>query len=202
MIWIFLLPFIWQTSKAFELQNLAVDLSSLKSPNGELRPPLFFGQYISSPYGRKLIPNIEWTLPRGQAVIAPTDMVIKEIAKREDDYTIRATPWPATAKHYRLEIDHVQNVKVKVGQKVLAFQALGEVGLWSWPFGRVEIQVNDEHSYLCPSDFLAKAVKDQILNDLLEIIQAFEELRQDPNLYQEEKMHPLGCYLSRYQDPH
>ena len=169
------------------------------SPTGP--SPTVFGGSVLSPSGPKIIPNMEFKVLEDAIIMSPMHGMISSISKSDEqgDFAISIVPGALSA--YRVEIDHVLDVRVEVGDVVVPGQALGIAGNWdNSPLGRVELQVNRGNEYVCPMDYLAESAKASVEAKMTTLMFDWETIKGDNGLYDQAAMVTPGCTVHAISD--
>ncbi len=147
------------------LKNLAVNLTDLSfdmQAVSEYGPILPFGGELVSPNGdRQLSPTIEFYLHSQALIKSPVDGIITDLGYQPEDKDYYAWIKPNSFSPWIIEIDHITNPKIAIGDKVTAGHIIGQAGHWepSLNVGRTELMIVKRHwsnrqSYYCPLAFL------------------------------------------------
>lgn len=187
------------------LKNLIVDIETCAVPcsagaftfASNYDPSVIFGKQALDTNGKpKVIPNFEFRVNPTANVYSPVNGVVSSIegSMSTDDSTIDIAV--GALSEYRVEIDHVTNVRVSAGDHVYPGQILGNPGQWNQQtgmWGRVELQVNAHGVYLCPMDFMDESVRSIYESKMLQLMHDWEAVKSDPTLYDESAMVRPGC---------
>ena len=168
------------------LKHLGVDLRELRYQRDFVSyygPILPFGAALHDVQGTsQLSPTYEYYTNSDATIYSPIDgRVTRVVFQPEDqDYYL----WIRPRKHsaWVVEMDHVQEVVVKVGQQVTAGDILGKAGTW-YPqenIGRTELMItqsrwNGKSYYYCPFLFVAESQKEQIRRSLEAVFQKWQK---------------------------
>ncbi len=193
------------------LRNLTVDIQPCGNPctattagafkftaSGNHLPIVFGASVQASSGGQKLIPNLEFRVSSTANVLSPVDGVIASIEKNsgEDDYVVSIAH--SALSEFSVEIDHVTELQVSAGDRVVAGQVIGKPGVW-YPadgIGRVELQLKRGGDFVCPLEYLASDVAAEVRNKMSGLLEDWEEVRNDPSLYDQNSMVVPGCLRS------
>jgi biotin carboxyl carrier protein len=157
-------------------------------------PDLLFFEYgyvISGEFAAqgqdKANPQPTFLAPVGTKVRALIDGEVVNIPKLySNDYSIHMK---GKGSDLIFETEHVQNVKVKVGDQVKAGAVIAEVSDYDADkigLGIVEIGIlkgGKAPTHVCPSDFLDDSIKAKTLSKLTQLKKDWETFRGDTNIY-------------------
>jgi hypothetical protein len=105
---------------------------------------------------------------------------------------------------WTLNIDHITNPRVSVGQAVSAGDTVGNPGPWDATVGRVEIMLAEqtENAYWAPFACFDPDSLDVYQNKVWTIMEEWETFKGDTTLYDETTMrdHFAGCLGTVYYD--
>lgn len=158
-----------------------------------------FANKIVNDMGEKLLPEIGFNVPVGTKIVSPIDGVITDVKFYEpsQDYfvsikTDKSSPWI-------VGFEHVYNVRMKIGDKVLVGQELAEVSpsYGRTEFGNVEINVwtgGQNIIKYCPFNFLDDSLKPMYKEKLNRLARDWEEFVGE-DVYEQEKWVAPGCLL-------
>ena len=158
-----------------------------------------FAHKIVNDMGEKLLPEIGFNVPVGTKVVSPIDGVITDVKFYEpsQDYlfsikTDESSPW-------MVGFEHVYNVRMKVGDKVLVGQELAEVSpsYGRTEFGNVEINVWTGGQGIlkyCPFEFLDETLKPIYEEKTHQLAKDWEEF-MGKDVYKQEDWVAPGCLL-------
>lgn len=146
-------------------------------------------------------PQPTFIVPLGTPVLSLVDGVVANIPTLwSGDYSIQITT-DGTLQKWVYEIEHVVNLKVKVGDKVKAGQEIAEVGSFDrgtpQGYGAVEIGIlkgGNPPSHVCPFVYLDESIKADTLKKITAFFKSWEEYIGDQTLYNENSSTP-GCLI-------
>lgn len=163
-----------------------------------------FAHKIVNEFGEKLLPEIGFNVPVGTKVVSPINGVITDVKFYEpsQDYIIfiktdASSPWI-------VGFEHVYNVRMKAGDRVLAGQELAEVSpsYGKTEFGNVEINVWTASQNIikyCPFDFLDESLKPTYEEKINQLARDWEEFI-GKDVYKQENWVAPGCLLDKIQE--
>lgn len=164
-----------------------------------------FAHKIVNEFGEKLLPEIGFNVPVGTKVVSPIDGVVTDVKFYEpsQDYLIsikidESSPWI-------VGFEHIYNVRIKAGDKVLAGQELAEVSpsYGKTEFGNVEINVwtggREGIFKYCPFNFLDDSLKPTYEQKINQLARDWEEFI-GKDVYKQENWVAHGCLLDRIQE--
>ena len=158
-----------------------------------------FANKIVNEFGEKLLPEIGFNVPVGTKVVSPIDGVIIDVKFYEpsQDYLVsmktdESSPWI-------VGFEHIYNLRMKAGDKVLAGQELAEVSpsYGRTEFGNVEINVwigGQNIIKYCPFEFLDESLKQVYEEKIHQLARDWEEFI-GKNVYSQEDWVAPGCLL-------
>jgi hypothetical protein len=144
-------------------------------------------------------PQPTFILPLGTKVRALIDGQVVRVSKLySNDYSVMLQ---GQGSDLIFELEHVINVVVKEGDRVLAGDVVAEVSDYAAHnyagMGLVEIGVlrgGTTPTHLCPFDYLDESIREATLNNITALQQAWEVYRGDSGLYYEAGEVVTGCY--------
>ena len=163
-----------------------------------------FGHKIVNDMGEKFLPEIGFNVPVGTKVVSPIDGIITDLKLYEpsQDYIIfmgtdETSPWI-------VGFEHVYNLRVKVGDKILAGQELAEVSpsYGKTEFGNVEINVWTAGQSIikyCPFNFLDESLKPVYEEKLNKLASDWEEF-VGKDVYKQEDWFQPGCLVESLKE--
>ena len=158
-----------------------------------------FAHKIVNDMGEKLLPEIGFNAPVGTKVVSPIDGVITDVKFYEpsQDYLVsmktdESSPWI-------VGFEHVHNMRMKVGDKVLVGQELAEVSpsYGRTEFGNIEINVWTGGQNIikhCPFEFLEESLKPIYEEKINQLAKDWEEFI-GKDVYKQEDWVAPGCLL-------
>lgn len=160
-----------------------------------------YGFFIpsSSASPDKYNPQPTFVVPLGTPVRSLVDGVVANIPTLwSNDYSIQVTA-DGRMQKWVYETEHVINPTVKVGDKVVAGQIVGEVSDFNHGapdgFGTVEIGIlkgGKTAQHVCPFNYLDPSIKKEVLAKITALYASWENFRGDTTLYEETTGVP-GC---------
>lgn len=151
----------------------------------------------SSASSEKINPQPIFLVPMATKVMSMMDGVVVKVEKiYSNDYTILVAK--ETNSQWMVETEHVNNPKVKEGDKVIAGQAIAEASdFWfqNSGLGIVEIgvlKVGNPPEHYCPFNYLDQSVQNDIFNKINALYKEWENFAKDDQLYNENYSIP-GC---------
>jgi len=156
---------------------------------------LEFGAQVSSPDGVKELPTFEYRIDPKAHVMAITEGEIVRMVYQDetDDYEIgaRSTKDP----EFYVGYDHIKSPTVKMGDKLVSGQVLGNPGTWDATYGRFEIMINNDAKGLsyCPFVFFDPALLAEYQQKVSQLMQDWEAYKSDANIYDEDGHVSPGC---------
>lgn len=152
-------------------------------------------------------PDVKYIVPLGTKVLAMTNGIITNIKQQETGDTEIVITKPESPL-WTFGYDHVINLAVKEGDKVVAGQILGEVSNYSqWlrgdGYGAVEIAIaytNTAFIAHCPFMYLDESVRDDYLNKIKALYKSWEDYTGNASLYDENNYFMPGCIQRTLED--
>lgn len=186
-----------------ENTNMAGDIKFIKLPTieGGLEAPfLEYGRFTpaTSAGPARLNPQPTFLAPLGTKVHSLVDGKVVNVSKLySDDYVIHVQP---EGSDIIFELEHVINVQVKVGDTVIAGQEVAEVSDYDahniGGLGLYEIGVlfsGNPPKHACTFDYLDDSIKDETLNKLLALEDAWERFIGKDDIYNQTTDPIIGC---------
>lgn len=167
-----------------------------------------FGEMaLNSDGSIKQAPEVTYIVPLGTKVLSMTDGIITNIKQQETGDTEIAITKPESPL-WTFGYDHVINLAVKEGDKVVAGQILGEVSNYNqWlrgdDYGVVEILVaytNTAFIAHCPFMYLDESVREDYLNKIKALYKSWEDYTGNASLYDENNHFMPGCIQRTLED--
>lgn len=157
----------------------------------------------SSVGAEKSNPQPTFVVPLGTPVRSLIDGFVTAIPILwSKDYSVQVTE-DGKMQKWIYETEHLINPKVKVGDRVVAGQIVGEVSNFNHGappgFGTVEIGIlkgGQSPEHVCPFLYLDESIKEDTLVKINALFNSWEEYVSDPSLYTETSV--PGCLT---QDP-
>ncbi len=194
------------------LQNLGVTIEPLNKATNRAGDFLFerkkyvdnkvfteFGHKVVNSNGEKLLPEIGLYVPVGTIVVSPLDGVVidTKLYEPSQDYMImlkshESSPWI-------VGFEHVGNLRVKAGDRVIAGQELAQVSAayGNNQHGLLELNVwqgGQQIMKYCPFDFLDESLKVTYGNKIKRLAQDWEGFI-GKDVYDEDKWVAPGCLV-------
>lgn len=146
------------------------------------------------------LPTFEYKVDPDTQVVSPIDGVVSQVDYQEDtdDYSIILLP--ESGSDWMVNIDHVTNVAITVGETVTAGQALGIPGTWNDTYGRVELMVVQGATYYCPFDVFDASLKAEYEDKVTQLMNDWEAFKDDETIYDQAAMVSPGCNSSTLTD--
>lgn len=140
----------------------------------------------------KYNPQPTFILPLGTPARSLVDgIVVKTPTLWSGDYSVQVTANGKMEK-WIYETEHIINPRVKVGDKVMAGQIIGEVSDFSpglpAGFGMVEIGIlkgGQVPQHVCPFAYLDPSIKQDMEKKMIALYKAWEDYVGNPTLYNE-----------------
>ncbi len=163
-----------------------------------LRGFYLFGDKFTSNDPR-INPNFEFaSLKKDAKIIAAIDGTVTHIRQQSEssDYEVFLQPFAGST--WTIGYDHLVNLQVQTGDKVVVGDVLGNPSLQNNGLYRFEFQVNNEEAsgtvHHCPSNLLSPGTAPKILAELQSHQDAWETITK-LELYQPENQSPTGCLV-------
>ncbi|MDO8553340.1 MAG: hypothetical protein Q7S22_00905 [Candidatus Micrarchaeota archaeon] len=159
-----------------------------------------FGLKTANNDGReKLLPEIGFNVPVGTKVISPINGVITDIKFYEPSQDYLISMKADESSPLMVGFEHIYNLRIKVGDKVLVGQELAEVSpsYGRTEFGNVEINIwtGGQNIYkYCPFEFLDEPLKPIYERKLNQLANDWEEFL-GKDIYKQEEWVSPGCLL-------
>lgn len=157
-----------------------------------------FGHRVVNQMGEKLLPEIGFYVPVGTVVVSPINGVVTDVKLYEpsQDYILFLK---TDTSEWIVGFEHVYNVKVKAGDKIVVGQKLAEVSpsYGRKEYGNVEINVWTAGKQIlkyCPMNFLDASVRGVYEEKLKRLAQDWEKF-VGKDVYAEEKWVRPGCLM-------
>ena len=189
------------------IQNIGIDFDDFEFTESEVSfNRLFFDYGFEIPANElgpvKFNPQPTFILPLGSEVSSLIDGVVVGTPKLySGDFSVMVAPELDSIWAYELE--HVINVRVKVGDRVKAGQVVAEVSDFDSHnyagLGLVEIGVlrgGNPPVHLCPFLYLDSFIEQEVESEILELYRSWEEFRGDEDVYDESAYVTPGCLTS------
>lgn len=196
----------FQDEPPLKLKSIGVNFEDFKFIKEKLEFGRLFFDYgfvipgnASSTGKDKSNPQPTYVVPLGTEVRSIVDGVVAAIPTLwSGDYSVQVTE-DGKMQKWVYETEHLINPKVKVGDKVIAGQVVGEVSNFNSGappgYGAVEIGIlkgGQKPQHICPFAYLDDSVKDDILQKITDFYKSWEEYKGDKSLYPENYQIP-GC---------
>src|SRR3989338_2587580 len=164
---------------------------------------LFMGYGFFIPFSEaspaKYNPQPTFILPLGTPARSLVDGIVVSIPVLwSGDYSVQVTENGKMEK-WIYETEHIINPKVKVGDKVIAGQIIGEVSDFSQGlpagFGMVEMGIlkgGQVPQHVCPFAYFDPSIKEEMQKKIIALYTAWEDYAGDTSLYNEIESIP-GC---------
>src|SRR3989344_2003811 len=145
---------------------------------------------VTSNNKAKSNPQPTYIVPLGTPVRSLVDGVVAAIPVLwSKDYSIQVTT-DGQMQKWMYEVEHVTNPKVKVGDRVVAGQIIGEVSNFNHGappgFGAVEIGIlkgGNPPEHVCPFLYLDDSIKEETLKKITALFTSWEEYIGNQALY-------------------
>lgn len=197
------------------LKNLGVQFAPYNPSTGRAGDFIFdaryqkvfweYGVIVSDGQGgTKALHEFTYFIDPNAIVFAPADGFITGVHDQEGvDYEIWIHTDPKNAA-WTLNIDHITNPHVVVGQAVSAGDTIGNPGPWDATVGRVEIMLAEQtaNAYWAPFSCFDPDSLDVYQDKVWTIMEDWETFKGDTTLYDEATMrdHFAGCLGTVYYD--
>ena len=180
------------------LMNLGVEISPARFTQG--KSFIEFHGNLGTVEMPKRNPTFEYRLVDSATLVAPIAGRIEiRSSSSGDDASVFIYPGGASSG-YLVMIDHVTELQVETGDRVVAGQALGAPGVWNGEGGRSELQINaPSGEQLCPTSLLDPSVADTLGAQVTALMQALETNGADSTYYDEDAMVFPGCLVERFE---
>ena len=197
--------------KDIVIYGLGVDFSPYDAGTGKagdfiysISPPppekvfLEFGAPVIDVSGNiKHLPTFEYRIDKNAELRAIAEGIVDRMyVNSEGDYEIVVHYTPND--DFFVVYDHITNLKVGVGDKIVPGQVLGNPGAWDDTYGRFEIMINNYHTKLsyCPFVYFDPALKDEYEQKVNLFIQEWESFKGDGSIYDEGNYPYAGCRMA------
>lgn len=157
-----------------------------------------FDPFASNNTGNKFSPSINFRPSKNIDVISPISGVVVAVElheKVQDGYSVRIRP--KKNSQWLIGADHVINPTVEIGDQVTSGQKLGNPSVWFNDQGSVDIQVTQESGgkqlHHCPLLFMSDEASTYYMGALTQLMNDWETLNDNPNIYDQENMYLPGC---------
>lgn len=153
---------------------------------------------VSSSQKDKSNPQPTFVVPLGTPVRSLVDGIVAAMPTLwSGDYSIQVTT-DGKMQKWVYETEHLINPKVKVGDKVVAGQIVGEVSDFNNGappgFGAVEIGIlkgGNPPQHVCPFTYLDESIKEETFKKINDLFKSWEDYTGNQTLYNETKI--PGC---------
>ena len=180
-----------------KLKSIGVEFSDFKFTKEKLQFGKLFMEYgFYIPGGNdnpaKNNPQPTFVVPLGTPVRSIVDGTVVAIPTLwSGDYSIQVTANGKIEK-WIYETEHLINPKVKVGDKVIAGQMVGEVSDFNHGaptgFGTVEIGIlkgGNPPQHICPFAYLDNSIKEETFKKMGELFRSWEDYVGNQSLYKD-----------------
>lgn len=201
-----------------KIKNLGIDLGYYDEATGKAGDLMFtkdnikeYGNLIFLNYAEvekansaqkeeALNPQPTFIVPVGTKIHSLVDGEVVNVVKLySGDYSVHVASRAESDWIY--ETEHVENVVVKVGDKVKAGQVVAEASTYNTHhhpgFALVEIGIlhgGNPPEHVCLFNYLDDSIKDSTFKKLKAFYKSWETYMGDEKLYDESKMTVPGCY--------
>lgn len=199
------------TGLAPVLENLVVTFAAYDAETGRAGDFIFvtarnkvfdeFGAVVEDVGGDPVVlPTFEYKVSPDSQLVSPMAGIISQVDYQEEtsDYSIVIIP--ESGSEWFVNIDHVTEVLVSVGESVTAGQLLGKPGVWDETLGRTELMVVKNQTYYCPFNLFAPALKSEYEAKVTELMSDWETFKGDDTIYDQAAMVVPGCNESTLTD--
>lgn len=168
------------------------------------------GDTVSGPGGRSILPHPTYILQPGTEILSITDGKVEDISyqKDHDDYSLLVSP---SNSSWKIDYDHVTNIRVSKGDSVVSGQVLAESpratgSLGEYNLGFMEIMVfqdsgpHGNNPTVCFFNFLDDSVKTELHAKIYEFVSEWEEFKGDSDIYNEELWESPGCIYNEINE--
>ena len=156
---------------------------------------LEFGAKAPGTNGTKILPTFEYLVAKNCNVYAICDGYIDSVKYQSDtqDYEIVIKTSPLSP--WLVVQDHVLNLTISVGQKIVAGTILGKPGTGIGQLGRTEIQVYLETTNTNYAPFLLfdPSLREEYEQNVWNLMSDWENFKNDTTIYDQEAMIYAGC---------
>jgi len=194
------------------LKNLIVAFGAYDAATGKAGDFVFlasqskvfdeFGVVVPNEGGNPVtLPTFEYKVDPNAQVVSPIDGIVTQVDYQEDQDDFSLILLPDADSNWFVNIDHVRNVMVSVGDTVTAGQQVGTSGTWTDELGRVELMVvQDNTTYYCPFDVFDTALKAEYEEKVTLLMNEWEDFKGDTTIYDQGAMVAPGCITSTLTD--
>jgi hypothetical protein len=193
------------------LRNLVVAFAAYNAVTGKAGDFIFnaaqgkvfdeFGAVVPDFDGNPTtLPTFEYKVDPDAQVVSPIDGIVSQVDYQEETEDFSIILLPEAGSEWMVNIDHVKNVAIAVGELVTAGQTVGIPGTWDETYGRVELMVVKGSTYYCPFDVFDASLKDEYENKVTQLMNDWEAFKGDDSIYDQAAMVSPGCTSSTLTD--
>lgn len=142
------------------------------------------------------LPHFTFVVPPATPIYSMSDGVVIAVEQNSNgvDYEVRIAP--DNTSRYLLVYDHLDQVTVSDGDTVVAGDQIAQSTTM-----KVEADVTlDNSTSLCPVDFFDPSVATQLEGKLTQLMQDWEQYKNDDTLYDEASMYKTACVTQTSED--
>ncbi|HET7098989.1 MAG TPA: M23 family metallopeptidase [Patescibacteria group bacterium] len=179
-----------------KLKSIGIEFSDFKFTKDKLqfdKPFMEYGFFIpgsDAEHPAKNNPQPTFVVPLGTPVRSLVDGVVANIATVwSGDYSVQFTA-DGKMQKWVYETEHIINPKVKVGDKVVAGQIIGEVSTFDKGvpagYGTVEIGIlkgGNPPQHVCPFAYLDDSIKNEVFKKMGELFKSWQDYIGNQTLY-------------------
>jgi hypothetical protein len=193
------------------LENLVVAFAAYDSQTGRAGDFVFvtarnkvfdeFGAVVEGAEGEPVVlPTFEYKVAPDAQLLSPMAGIISQVDYQEETSDYSVVIIPESDSEWFVNIDHVIQVAVAVGESVTAGQLLGKPGVWDDTLGRTELMVVKNQTYYCPFNLFAPALKSAYEAKVTQLMNEWETFKGDDTIYDQAAMVVPGCNESTLTD--
>ena len=186
------------------LKNLIINFAPYDTQTGKAGDFIFaasrnkvfdeFGATVPGENGEtKVLPTFEYKVDPHTQIFSPMDGIVSQIDYQETTQDFSIVLVPEIGSDWLVNIDHVTDVAIAVGDQVTAGQPIGKPGGWDATFGRTELMVVQDHTYICPFSVFDTELKNAYEAKVTQLMDDWEAFKEDTTIYDQAAMVVPGC---------
>jgi len=187
------------------LKNLGVDFEAYNNETGRAGAFIFlknedkvfleFGAEVSGENGVKKLPTFEYIVAKDSNVYAIGEGIVTNIEYQDETQDYEIIIKPCIFSIWLIIIDHVLNLTISIGDKVVAGMIIGKPGTYTSLCGRVEIQIYNMETNLnyAPFKLFDPTLRDEYEQKVWQLMDDWETFKNNISIYDQDSMIYAGC---------